>query len=84
MVRSALPDVDQGKGPLILAVIWRAVQVFIAALLTALASTDFIPALHTIQFWEDCAGAAITAGISVILGLAAEGAGAMRRPGQGP
>lgn len=79
MTRPALPDAQAGSRALVVAVLWRALQVFVAALLTALGATDFIPALHTIQFWEDCAGAAITAGISVILGLAAEGAGAMRR-----
>lgn len=72
----------RGRWSLLVDLAWRAVQVFAAAMLTELAAADFLPSIRTVQFWQDCVGAAITAAISLILGLAAEGAG-LRRSGGG-
>jgi uncharacterized membrane protein len=73
-----LDSLDPGRG-IWLDLAWRAVQVFVANMLVALAAADLWAALQRVQFWQDCAASAIAAVIAQVLALAASRAGVPRR-----
>lgn len=49
---------------------WRAMQVFVSALLVGFGAGDYLTALRSITFWQDIAGAAAIAVVSQLLALA--------------
>ena len=69
-----LDQLDAGRG-IWVDVGWRFLQSFIAVLLVDVSGTDYIAALKTVAFWEDCVGAAIAAALGALLALASSRAG---------
>lgn len=49
---------------------WRVLAVFVSALIVDVSATNWLAAMSGVQFWQDVAGAAITAVLAELLELA--------------